>query len=85
MARTTSLNPHSTVDVQSILNEAWRICSDLKAAIYLAAKAEHGCAITDRLQYDIGESDIRPIARTPHTYTERTKQNSLDAMLLRGF
>lgn len=39
--------------------------------------------MTEHLKYDIGQNDLRPIAH--YLNTEVDHQNSLNAMLLRGF
>lgn len=51
--------------------------------IAFTGAADEEMALTDWQKYDSGESDLRPIAHYSNTQVDH--QNSLDAMLMRGF
>ncbi len=81
MPKTLTIKTYQTAELPSLGDLLARTFSALKSWAAFTGIAEVETPLNDRLQYDVGENDIRPSHSKPQPYDHQ----SLDAMLMRGF
>jgi hypothetical protein len=83
MAKSFAIKFHFAAELPNFIELFARKFRTLKIAIVFGGRAEVETALTDWQKYDSGDIDLRPIAH--YSITQCDHQNSLDAMLMRGF
>lgn len=83
MTKSLTIKSHFTAEIPNLFDLFARKFSALKTLVVSVRGPTFETTLSDQQKYDCGESDLRPIVQFSNTKLDH--QNSLDAMLMRGF
>ncbi len=83
MAKSFAIKSHFTAELPNFVDQFARKFRALRTVITSTGAADDQMVLTDWQKYDSGKTDLRPIAHYSNPKVDH--QNSLDAMLMRGF